>query len=323
MAAFGSLTRRGALTAAALPALLVRPVAAAGSKLLIVTGLQSTFSIARALAKDTAIEVQAAFPPDIGMEEQASYLAKKRRADFIAAAQRADAAITIRRIWNLDPLFSAVRAQNIRAIEIDASTPFAPEMAGVALLETAKMQGADGEHRPGTVSPYIWLSLTNAVRMTDIVAADFRRLSEADGPTIERNQQQFRASILALRTQFDGKLADIDNPSVILLNADLGYLMTDLGVDITGSFAKSDYDWSDADLKALLDKMTKSGTRAVVAAHKPKDKIAAAITGAGGRLAVLNLIDIGVADQDGQLDPVGLLKVTRSNLDALLTALAA
>jgi ABC-type Zn uptake system ZnuABC Zn-binding protein ZnuA len=319
----GSLTRRGALAGAALPALFVRGARAAESKVLIITGLQSTFSIARALAKGTSIEVQAAFPPDIGMEEQSSYLSKKRRADFIAAAKRADAAITIRRIWNLDPLFAAVRAQNIRTIEIDASTPFAPEMAGVALLETAKMQGAEGEHRPGTVSPYIWLSLTNIVRMTDIIAADFRRLSEADAQTIDRNQQQFRAPLLAMRSQFDGKLADIDNPSVILLNSNLGYLMTDLGVDIAASFAKSEYDWTDEDVKTLLDKMKKSGTSAVMAAHKPKDRIAAAITAAGGRVAVLDLIDIGVADQDGQLDAGGLLKVTRSNLDALLTALTA
>jgi hypothetical protein len=305
-----------------LPALFVRRADAADKNVLIITGLQSTFSIARALAKDTSIEVQAAFPPDIGMEEQASYLSKKRRADFIAAAKRADAAITIRRIWNLDPLFAAVRVQNIRAIEIDASTPFSPEMAGVALLETGKLQGAAGEHRPGTVSPYIWLSLTNIVRMTDIIATDFRRLSEADAQTIDRNQQQFRASLLALRSQFDGKLADIDIPSVILLNANLAYLMTDLGVDIAASFAKSEYDWTDDDVKTLLDKMSKSGTRAVIAAHKPKDKIAAAITAAGGRIAALDLIDIGVADQDGRLDAGGLLKVTRGNLDTLLATLA-
>jgi len=323
MTAVRSLGRRSALAAAALPMLFVRPAAAAGEKLLIVTGLQSTYSIARALAKDTGIEVQAGFPPDVGMEEQASYLSKKRRADFIAAAKRADAAITIRRIWNLDPLFSAVRAQNIRVIEIDASTPFAPEMAGVALLETSKLQGAEGEHRPGTASPYIWLSLTNVVRMTDIVAADLRRLSETDAKTIERNQQQFRASILALRAQFDGKLADVDNPAVILLSSDLGYLVTDLGLDITASFAKSDFDWKDADLQALLDKMAKSGTRVVLAAHQPKDKIAAAIKTAGGHLAVLDMIDPGKAGQDDQLDPDGLLKATRSNLDALLTALTA
>jgi ABC-type Zn uptake system ZnuABC Zn-binding protein ZnuA len=322
MPTFRPLSRRGALAAAALPALFARPAAAAGDKVLIVTGLQSTYSIARALARDTAIEIQAAFPPDIGMEEQASYLTKKRRADFIAAAKRADAAITIRRIWNLDPLFAAVRAQNIRVIEIDASTPFAPEMAGVALLETTKMQGAGGEHRPGIVSPYIWLSLTNVVRMTDIAAADLRRLSDADAKTIDRNQQQFRGSILALRAQFDGKLADVDNPAVILLSADLGYLMTDLGVDITASFAKSDYDWTDTDLKALLDVIAKSGTRAIIAAHQPKDNIAAAIKGAGGRLAVLNLIDIGVADPDGQLDPDGLIKSCRSNMEKLHASLA-
>jgi ABC-type Zn uptake system ZnuABC Zn-binding protein ZnuA len=321
MPAFRSLSRRSALAAAALPVLFARPAAAAGEKMLVVTSLQPTYSIARALAKETAIEVRAAFPPDVDMDQQAAYLAKRRRADFIDAAKRADAAITIRRIWGLDPLFPAVRAQNIRVIEIDASTPFAPEMAGVALLQISQPTGSGGEQRPKTVSPYIWLSLTNTVRMTDIIAADFRRLSEADGKTIDRNQQQFRTSILALRAQFDSKLAEVDNPAVILLSSELGYLASDLGVDITAGFAKPDYDWTDADIKALTDTMAKSGTRVVVAGHKPKDQIAAAVTAAGGRMVVIDLMDPGVADADGQLDPDGLLKMTRSNLDKLLAAL--
>ncbi len=320
MPSFRSLSRRGALAVAALPALLARP-AAAGEKVLVVASLQSTYSIAQALAKDTAIEVRPAFPPDISMDQQAAYLAKRRRVDFIEAAKRADAAITIRKIWDLDPLFIAVRAQNIRAIEIDASTPFAPEMAGVALLETSPQPTAPGERRPKVVSPYIWLSLTNTVRMTDIVAADLRRLSEQDAATIDRNQQRFRKAILALRAEFDSSLAEVDNPAVILLNADLAYLVSDLGVDITASFTKDDYDWTDADVKALVDTMVKSGTRTVVASHKPKDAVVAAVTKAGGRIAVLAVLDPGAADQNGQLDPDGLLNGTRANLAALLAAL--
>jgi ABC-type Zn uptake system ZnuABC Zn-binding protein ZnuA len=321
MAANHTLGRRTALAFATLPVLLARPAKAA-DKLLVMTSLQATYSIARALTRDTAIDVHAAFPADTSMDEQSGYLAKKRRPDFLASAKRADAVITIRRIWDLDPLFPAVRAQDIRAIEIDASTPFAQEMAGVALLETRSAEApADG--RPKSASPYIWLNLTNVVRMTDIIAADLRRLSEADATTIDRNQKAFRGAVLKLRAAFDAKIAELDNPSVMLLNPDLAYLLSDIGVDIAARFSKSDYDWNDADLKALLEKMASSGTRVVVTARKPKDAIASAIAAAGGRVALLDLMDPGLADADGQLDPDGLMKVSQGNLERLFAALQA
>src|SRR5262249_1453150 len=157
----------------------------------VLASLQSTYSIAYALAKDTAIDVRPAYPADIGMEQQADWLAKRRRPDFIASAKSAAAGDNIRRVWGLYPRYPAGRAQNIRVIEIDASTPFSPEMAGVALLGQGKDAGGQIAKAP---SPYIWLNLTNAVRMTDIVGADLRRLSEADAKAIDRNQQRFRSS---------------------------------------------------------------------------------------------------------------------------------
>ncbi len=313
------LNRRRILAGAVTVPTLIALPAIAADKRLVITSLQATYSIACALAKDTAIEVRPGFPADVGMDQQAAYLAKRQRADFIAAAQQADAVIAIRRIWDTDPLYPAVRAQNIRAIEIDASTPFAPEMAGVALLDTTKMVG-DGVSRG--ISPYIWLSLTNAIRMTDIVASDLRRLSSADATTIDRNQQQFRGAILAMRVGFEGRLADIDASAVILLNQGFRYLMADIGVDVAASFARSDFDWTETDTAALREAITKTGARAVIAAQKPKDAVAAAIAASGGRLAILNLMDPGVATAHGQLDPNGLLSATRANLDALLAVLA-
>jgi ABC-type Zn uptake system ZnuABC Zn-binding protein ZnuA len=293
----------------------------AADKVLVLTALQPTYSIARALAKDTAIEVRQAFPPDTGMDQQAAYLARRRRDDFIAAAKQADAVITISRVWQADPLFPAVRGWNIRVVEIDASTPFAPELAGVALLQWTKDGMPGSAEHPGALSPYIWLDPTNIVRMTDIVAADLRRLSEADAQTIDRNQQAFRGSILALKVAFESKLAELDDPSVILLSSDLAYLTNGTGVHVAALFPKSDFDWTDADVKALADKMTATGIRTVIAAGKPKDSVAAAIAAASSRLAVLDLMDPGIAGADGQLDPAGLVTALRGNLDQLLTAL--
>lgn len=301
--------------------LLSMPVEAA-DKVRVLTALQPTYSIARALAKDTAIEVHQAFPADTGMDQQAAYLARRRRDDFIAAAKQADAVITIRRVWEADPLFSSVRGWNIRVVEIDASTPFAPELAGVALLKWTKDGAAGSAEHPGTLSPYIWLDPTNIVRMTDIVAADLRRLSEPDAKTIERNQQAFRGSILALKVEFESKLAELDDPSVVLLSTDLAYLTNGTGVHVAASFPKSDFDWTDTDVKALTDKMMATGVRAVLAAGKPKDSVAAAIAAAGGRLVVLDPMDPGIAGADGQLDPAGLVTALRRNLEQLLAAMS-
>jgi hypothetical protein len=54
---------------------------------------------------------------------------------------------------------------------------------------------------------------------------------------------------------------------------------------------------------------------------KPKDSVAAAIAAAGGHVAVLNMMDPGVADADRKLDPAGLIKTMRSNLDKILAVL--
>jgi ABC-type Zn uptake system ZnuABC Zn-binding protein ZnuA len=305
----------------ALALLLLALPTAAADKILVLTALQSTYSIASALAKDTAIEVQAGFPADIGMDQQSAWLSQRQRRDFIAAAKRADAVVTIRKVWSTDPLFPAARALNIRVVEIDASTPFAPELAGVALVQVGKDGVPVSNNQPGTVSPYIWLNPINAVRMTDIIAADLRRLSEADAATIDRNQQVFRAQLIAMKAGFDAKLAEIDDPSVISLSSDLAYLTTGLGVDVAAFFPKSDYDWTDADAKALIDKMKASKTVAVIAPGKPKESVAAAIAAAGGHLAILNMMDPAISTADGKLDPDGLIKTMRGNLDQILAVL--
>jgi len=293
--------------------------AQAANKIVVMTSLQATYSIASALAKDTAFEVYPAFPPDVSMDEQAGWLSKRRRADFLATAKTADAVITIRRIWDLDPLYPAVRAQNIRVVEIDASTPFSPEMAGVALLGAGQGEGGEISKAP---SPYIWLNLTNAVRMTDIIGADLRRLSEADAKQIDMNKQQFRSAILTLRTEYEAKISSVDDPSVISLSSDIGYLLKDLGLDVAATLAKSDYDWSVADIELLRNKLAKTGARTVVAVRQPKDAIVAAINGAGARLAVLDLMDPGVANADGAMDPDGFFKASSGNLKSLVSALS-
>ena len=301
----------------AAPLLALAPRAArASERVVVLAGLQATFSIATALARNTAIEVLAAFPADTGMAEQADWLARRTRTDFMAAARRADAVIGIRAVWPADPLYPEVRRRNIHAIEIDASASFQPELAGVATLATPAGDGARRE-----ASPFIWLSLTNAVRMTDIAAADLKRLNVPDAAQIERNQADFRGAILALRGEYEARLAAFDDPAAILLAPALRYLLSDMAVRIAAVFAKSDVDWTADDRTVFAAAFKRSGTQTVVAAQPPVAGIAAMITALGGKLAVLDTLDPGLAMPDGSRDPDGLLRGLRGNLAALSGAL--
>lgn len=303
--------RRLLLTAPLLLLGATRP-ARAGGRVTVLTGLQATFSIASALARGTQIEVIAAFPPDTGMADAAGWLAKRARPDFVAAARLADAAIGIRAVWPADPLYPEVRRQNIRAIEIDASASFQPELAGVAALSAATAAGA---------TQYIWLSLANCVRMTDIVAADLKRLSEADAGQIERNQAAFRSTLLKLRATAEARLAALDDPAAILLTPALAYLLSDMAVRTAAIVAAPDSDWTEAGRTAFAATFARAGTRAVVAAQPPAPETAALLAKLGAKLAVLDTLDPPHSTPDGLCDPDGLLRGLDANLTALLGVL--
>lgn len=301
----------------ALPLLAVAgPARAEAGGPVVVAGLQATFSILAALTQGASVRALPAFPADIGMSQQSAWLARRARPTFLAAARQADAVVSIRAAWDGDPLFPEVRRQTIRAIEIDASRSFAPELAGVATL----MSDGEGGRR---ALPEIWLSLTNAVRMTDIVAADLRRLAPDDAARIDANHAACRGRLLALRAAAEARLAALDDPAAILLSPKLAYLLGDLGIRIAASVAKPDFDWTEADRADFAARFAAAGTRLAVAAQPPSDAVAALIARLGGQVVALDPLDPGAALPDGQLDPQGYLAGQTRNLDAVLAGLGA
>ena len=291
---------------------LAGPARAQGPQVVVATGLLATYCIASTLAVATGIKVIPAFPPDLGMAQQASWLTHRARPEFAATAQRVQAAIGLHVVWPADPLYPEIRRHNIRAVEIDASASFQPELAGVATLRLPDGQGHSA------VSPYVWLSLTNVVRMTDIVAADLMRLAEADATEIARNRDQFRAKVLALRAEYERHFAALDDPAAVLFTPELAYLLSDLSVRIAGHLPNSGLT-SDTIGKAL----SHVDASAFVATSMPPPDIAEWITSRGGRIALLDTLDPGPVPRDGVPDQEALLHGLRNNLAALLTALQA
>src|SRR5690606_32535202 len=108
---------------------------------------------------------------------------------YEALFARADAVVTIGKLWLDDPLYTAARNANIRVVEIDATKPWSTTLEGVSVIAQPAEQGPWAA--TGTVvrepSVYYWLSPSNAARSADIIARDLMRLAPDDAARIEEN----------------------------------------------------------------------------------------------------------------------------------------
>jgi len=155
----------------------------ADGDLIVLTALPVTYSIATALAAGTHVTVQNV--PDNGrrMNSQQNYFtlqAPKLAEQFSHAA----AVVTIGKLWQDDPLFVAVRATNIRVVDIDATKPYSDTLEGVSVAfepRTDAPWSKNADEGTPTPSVYFWLSASNVARAADIVGQDLMRLAPADG----------------------------------------------------------------------------------------------------------------------------------------------
>lgn len=293
--------------------LILAGTAAAGDRIPVLTSLQATFSIASALAQDTHLDVAPIVPPRDRMARQDAYLARSEQT-FRPLAESAGAVITIRKVWPGDPLYSYARLWNIHVVEIDGTQPFAPRMAGVAVLSAP---GSD------STSPYVWLSPANGVKMAQIIAADFKRLSPADGPKIDANLLQFTRELFALKREFDDRFAHIDNLVVVAMTGEFVYLTDSMNVDVARYFQADEGEWTPADLTAFRDTLKNEQVRVVIHRWEPSAPIKAAIEAAGAKLVILDPLDPGRPRADGAaLDSKGYLGGLRDDLEKLAQGFA-
>src|SRR5690606_25706162 len=132
-----------------------------------------TYSLTAALAEGTSIEVENV--PEDGRPMNALVnLLTQRPERYEALFARADAVVTIGKLWLDDPLYTAARNANIRVVEIDATKPWSATLEGVSVISEPAQQGpwAAADTAPRAPSVYYWLSPANAARSADIVARD-------------------------------------------------------------------------------------------------------------------------------------------------------
>jgi ABC-type Zn uptake system ZnuABC Zn-binding protein ZnuA len=305
-----------ALLALAVPLALAQQPKDQSKSVLVLTTLPAMYGITSALAQGTSVRVENLPRDGRPMSAQARYFEKPGE-EALALMRQADAVVSIGKLWHEDPLFPAVRAQNIRVVNIDATEPYSRTMPGVALIREPSGEApwtAGGASEPAQAAPsiYFWLSPSNGARVAEIVAHDLALLAPQDADRILQNLATYRRKLFSLKRTYEEKLAALENVSVFALTPDFTYLTSDVGLFVEGYFVKQDIDWTPDDLAGLTRYLKERGLRVVLHKWQPGEPIRKAIEAAGAELVVLRTIESGTASYEGELE---------ADLDSLLQAL--
>lgn len=248
---------------------------------LILTSLAPVYELAAPLVESTHLDLQ--LLPDSPRSMQTHQTLFVRQADRYAEPfSKADAVITIGRLWAADPFYISARQFNPRVVNIDASKPYSHELDGVAVATSPVT---------GQTSPYFWLSPSNIVRMLDIIGNDLVVLYPADVATLKANLAREQDRYRAMRAAAEARLLEVDDPLVYALTDEFVYLTSDLGLFVADYFVKQDIDWTEADYQHLTQTLRDQGISVVIHKWEPAEPIAAAISAAGARLVVLDTLE--------------------------------
>jgi ABC-type Zn uptake system ZnuABC Zn-binding protein ZnuA len=297
--------------------------AADDTALTVLTGTQATYSLTSALTRGTPIEVQNVPADGRQMAVMKDYIARRmdRLSPTFAAAT---AVVSLTNALPGDPLYRFAREANIRIVDIDAALPWSLSTPGVALTDAPVSDvawGADTDPAEFGTAPYFWLSVSNAIRMADIIAHDLSELFPDVATTISANLDRLKWSLLNLRSEYQNRLITVGLDTVFALTGDFVYLTNDMGLYVDGYFIKQDIRWTETDLAMLTKHLEDRGIEVVIHKWVPSEAIQAAVANAGAELVVLDSGDPGIVENRA-LAVDGLQRILESNLEAIYSALS-
>jgi len=313
----------GALLGACIAAAsLGLPTRADDAAPLVLTGTQATYSLTVALTAGTPVQVQNVPADGRQLALLKDYIS--RRAESLAPTfAAATAVVTVTNALPGDPLYRFAREANIRIVDIEAAVPWSLDAPGVALADAPSSNVEwGGDDAETAVAPYFWLSVSNAIRMADIIARDLTALFPDSAATIGTNLEGLKRTLLDLRGDYQEELIESGADVVFALTGDFVYLTNDMGLFVDGYFIKQDVRWTDADYAALTKHLRDHDIKIVLHEWEPSEAIQNAIRAAGAKLVVLDAGDPGVV-VDRVLAPDGLQQILRKNLDAIVAAAGA
>jgi len=315
-----TLSRIGVLAGVLAAVSLQQSVGAAdAAPPLVLTGTGATYSLTVALTAGTPIQVQNVPADGRQLALLKDYI--ERRAETLAPTfASATAVVTLTNALPGDPLYRFARDANIRIVDIEAGVPWSLDAPGVALAD-APSSNVDwgGDKAETAIAPYFWLSLSNSIRMGDIIASDLEALFPDSAAAIAANLEKLKRSLLEMRGSYQDKIVASGADVVFALTGDFVYLTNDMGLFVDGYFIKQDVRWTEADLAALTKHLRAHDIKIVLHEWEPSEAIQNAIRAGGAKLVVLDGGDPGVV-VDRALVKDGLQQLLRKNLDAIVAA---
>lgn len=270
----------------------------------VATSIPALESLTKEILKGTPISVVNPFGNEISIEELDG-IDKQFETELDTLSPKIAAVITIRSIIPTDRLFIQIRHRNIRAIEIDCATPLSPVLTAVG-----KVKKDNGE-----VSPFVWLSLSNSIRMAEVLQSDLSALFPQFSEKITANLADLKMRANTLRNDFAAKSLEFDNFNAITLSDDFDYLLKDIDLFVIGNFPP-EYEWT-AEQTAEFERLLKNQPVGVVINRwetgTPADEIMQKF---GVKNAALKT---GIPAEDSFLN--GFLEFWEENISAILSAM--
>jgi len=200
--------------------------------IIVATSIPALQSLAQEILKGTPVSVVNPFGNEISIDELDGIF-KEFEAEIDTLSPKVAAVITIRSIIPTDQLFIHIRHRNIRAVEIDCATPLSPVLTAVG-----KVKKDNGE-----ISPFVWLSLSNSIRMAEVLQSDLSALFPQYAKIISANLKDFKIRANVQRIEFVTKFLEIDNFNAVALSSDFDYLLKDIDLFVIENFPP-EYEWS-------------------------------------------------------------------------------
>jgi ABC-type Zn uptake system ZnuABC Zn-binding protein ZnuA len=260
----------------------------------ILSSQDACFSIAAAMASGTDIQVERAMDEAVKMADQSRWFKENDRA-FASVAKEAAGVISLKSVWDNDPLYAYTRRHNLYAVNTDAAEPVDPQFAGVGTLKVPEDSfPSEQDARRGSeeqTSPYVWLSLSNGAKMAELIARDFKRINPDNQDIIDGNLRQFKKELMSLKSEYEMALVEADAWSVIALTPEFVYLTDDFNIDVVDYLLKDAYFWSDEDLAYLKQSIEDMDTRVLISSRRISSKLGPALEEAKSVGVVLETMD--------------------------------
>ena len=203
----------------------------AAEPMVVLTAVPALEALAKEILRGTPIEVINPFGNEISLEEFDG-ICKQFEEEITALALRTAAVINVRSVIPSEQLFIHVRHRNIRVVEIDCATPLSPILTSLGKIR-----------RSGEVLPFVWTSLSNSIRMAEVLQSDLSALFPEYAKTISANLTDFKIRANTLRNEFVAEFLKFDNFNAVILSRDFDYFLKDIDLFVIESFPP-EYDWT-------------------------------------------------------------------------------